>query len=181
MPFEILTLDDFPALAAPEETGPHLCRECPRQSPLLRPGHRGAHGRGGFGLEIDALDGLPGVESARYGGADASYARKFALIYDALRSKHAPGSPARFVCAVALAIPSGPPGDSRVLFETEGVIEGQIAGEPKGEGGFGTTRFSITRHSARRWPKPEIANQSSVTAGTHFARCGSSLSLIPNP
>src|SRR5207248_2528804 len=83
------------------------------------------------GLEIDALDGLPGVESARYGGADTTFPRKFALIYDALRSKNAPDSPARFVCATALAR------DGSVLFETEGVIEGRIAREPTGEGGFG--------------------------------------------
>ena len=51
--------------------------------------------------------------------------------YDALRAKRASGSLARFVCALALV--SG----SRVLFETTGVVEGQIAGEPKGEGGFG--------------------------------------------
>jgi XTP/dITP diphosphohydrolase len=83
-------------------------------------------------LAIEALDGAPGVESARYGGADASYPRKFALIYEALRTKHAANSRARFVCAVALATPAG-----RVLFEIEGVIEGRIADAPKGEGGFG--------------------------------------------
>ena len=55
------------------------------------------------GLEIDALDGAPGVESARFGGADSTYPEKFALIYDALRAQKAAGSPARFVCALALA------------------------------------------------------------------------------
>jgi XTP/dITP diphosphohydrolase len=71
------------------------------------------------------------VESARYGGVDATYPQKFALIHDALRAKHALDSPARFVCAVALV--SG----GRVIFETEGIVAGRIAGEPKGEGGFG--------------------------------------------
>ena len=52
------------------------------------------------GLAIDALGGAPGIESARYGGLDASYPEKFALIYDALRSKNALDSSARFVCAV---------------------------------------------------------------------------------
>ena len=83
------------------------------------------------GLAIDALGGAPGIESARYGGVHTSYPDKFARIYEALRSKNALESPARFVCAVALA------SEDRVLFETEGVIEGRIAAAPKGEGGFG--------------------------------------------
>lgn len=128
---QILTLADFPGIVAPEETG-HTFSENARAKALYY-----ARATGELtvaedsGLEIDALDGLPGVESTRYGGADATYPGKFALIYDALLAKNALGSPARFICAVALV--SG----RRVLFETEGVIEGRIAGEPKGEGGFG--------------------------------------------
>lgn len=134
-PFEILTLADFPAVAAPDETG-RTFAENARAKALYYARATGELTVGDdSGLEIDALDGAPGVESARYGGADASYPQKFARIYDALRANHATGSPARFVCAVALA--SGTPSGSRVLFETHGVIEGQIASEPKGEGGFG--------------------------------------------
>src|SRR5205807_2110910 len=70
------------------------------------------------GLEIDALGGAPGVESARFGGAGTPYPGKFALIYQALRARGAIDSPARFVCALALA-----QGD-RILFETRGTIEG---------------------------------------------------------
>jgi XTP/dITP diphosphohydrolase len=71
------------------------------------------------------------VESARYGGIEATYPDKFDLIYAALGERRAPGSPARFVCALALAR-----GD-RVLFEARGTVEGRIAPAPKGEGGFG--------------------------------------------
>jgi XTP/dITP diphosphohydrolase len=83
------------------------------------------------GLEIDALGGAPGVASARWGGPDASYARKFELIYDALSIKPSIDRTARFVCAVALSR------GSEVLFETRGTVEGVIAPEPKGDGGFG--------------------------------------------
>jgi XTP/dITP diphosphohydrolase len=62
---------------------------------------------------------------------DASYPEKFAMIYDQLRAAGAPGSAARFVCCVAVAR-----GD-RVLFETRGTVEGRIAPEPRGAGGFG--------------------------------------------
>jgi XTP/dITP diphosphohydrolase len=83
------------------------------------------------GLQIDALDGVPGVESARFGGPGSTYPEKFDLIYDMLRAQGVEGSPARFVCALALAR------DGEVLFETRGVVEGRIAAEPKGGGGFG--------------------------------------------
>src|SRR5205823_372122 len=83
------------------------------------------------GLEIDALGGRPGVESARLGGADASYPEKFRLLYGELRARGADGSAARFVCAVALAR-----GD-RVIFETRATVEGRLAPAPRGEGGFG--------------------------------------------
>ena len=83
------------------------------------------------GLEIDALEGIPGVESARFGGTDTTYPEKFGLIYDALRDKGAATSTARFVCTVALAR-----GD-RIIFESRGTVEGRVAPQPKGEGGFG--------------------------------------------
>jgi XTP/dITP diphosphohydrolase len=84
------------------------------------------------GLEIDALDGAPGVQSARYGGEAApTYAQKFALVYAGLREREAMGSPARFVCALAVA------DGTRILFEARGVIEGRINDVPAGDGGFG--------------------------------------------
>jgi XTP/dITP diphosphohydrolase len=83
------------------------------------------------GLEIDALGGAPGIESARFGGVSSSYPEKFALIYKDLALRHATASTARFVCALAVA------DAGRVLFEARGTIEGLIAPQPKGDGGFG--------------------------------------------
>ena len=82
------------------------------------------------GLEVDALGGAPGVESARFGG-EITYPEKFALIYQALRERQVGEAFARFVCALALAR------GSSVLFESRGTIEGRIAAEPRGNGGFG--------------------------------------------
>jgi XTP/dITP diphosphohydrolase len=128
---ELITLDAWPALAAPEETG-RTFEENARSK-----AHSYATATGlvtvaeDSGLEIDALDGAPGVESARYGGPDASYPRKFSLIYDALRERGAAGSPARFVCALALA------SRDRILFEARASVAGCIAPAPAGDGGFG--------------------------------------------
>jgi XTP/dITP diphosphohydrolase len=131
IPLELVTLDAWPNVAAPQETGGTF-EENARAKALF---YAAATGEltvsEDSGLEIAALGGAPGVESARYGGEHSTYPAKFELIYDALRAKGAMDSQARFVCALALAE------NGRVLFETRGTVEGRIAPEPKGAGGFG--------------------------------------------
>lgn len=83
------------------------------------------------GLVIDALDGDPGVRSARFLRPDASYAERFAEIFKRLDDRPDQPRTARFVCAVAVV------GDRRVVFETRGTVEGEIAREARGSGGFG--------------------------------------------
>jgi len=131
-PVTLLTLADFPVVEPPEETG-RTFAENARLKALFYAAHTGELTVAeDSGLEVDALDGAPGVESARFGGADSTYPQKFALLYDALaRKKMASASTARFVCALALAK------DGEVLFEARGTVEGEIAAEPRGTGGFG--------------------------------------------
>jgi XTP/dITP diphosphohydrolase len=81
------------------------------------------------GLEIDGLDGEPGIHSARFNGA--TYAEKLDAIYARLRDHGVLSSPARFVCAVAAAE------RGRIVFEAAGTIEGRIAEMPAGDAGFG--------------------------------------------
>jgi XTP/dITP diphosphohydrolase len=130
-PADIVSLAEWPAVTAPEETG-RTFEENARAKALY---YAAATGEltvaEDSGLAIDALDGAPGVESARFGGADLSYPEKFALIDAALRAKGDRERLARFVCALALVR-----GD-RVLFEARGTVEGRISPEPKGQGGFG--------------------------------------------
>lgn len=131
LPFELKTLADWPDVVAPEETG-RTFGENARLKALYYAASTGELTvADDSGLEIDALDGAPGVESARFGGADSTYASKFDLMYSLLRARGAAGSPARFVCALALAR------GGQILFETRGVVEGRIAPAPKGTGGFG--------------------------------------------
>ena len=130
-PVTMMTLADFPDIAPPAETGTTFAENA-RLKALFYAKHTGELTVAeDSGLEVDALDGAPGVESARFGGTDSTYPEKFALLYDALRERKASGSAARFVCALALA------SDDAVCFETRGVIEGEIAPEPRGTGGFG--------------------------------------------
>lgn len=83
------------------------------------------------GLEIDALDGAPGVYSARFAGSETSYDERFRLLLKQLEGLPEEQRTARFRCAITIAEPSG-------YYRTvEGVIEGRIADAPRGEHGFG--------------------------------------------
>lgn len=82
------------------------------------------------GLVIDYLGGEPGVYSARYMG-DAPYSQKNKALIDRLKGAEESERTARFICNIAAVLPDG-----RVL-HTEAAMEGIIAHEPAGEGGFG--------------------------------------------
>ncbi len=82
------------------------------------------------GLEVDALDGAPGVYSARYAGKEATYRDNLQKLLNELESVPEENRTARFRTVVAFV-----DGDQEKTFE--GVCEGTILTEPKGEGGFG--------------------------------------------
>ena len=83
------------------------------------------------GLVIDAMDGAPGVHSARFLGPSATYDQRFAEILRRLDGLPDERRTARFVCAVAVA-----EGDL-IRFEARGVVEGRIAHAAAGSDGFG--------------------------------------------
>ncbi|MCD7765662.1 MAG: XTP/dITP diphosphatase [Lachnospiraceae bacterium] len=83
------------------------------------------------GLEIDALDGAPGVHSARFMGTDTSYDIKNAAILEKLAGVPEEKRTARFVCAVVCALPDGR------IFTCQRTMEGRIGYEIRGKNGFG--------------------------------------------
>lgn len=83
------------------------------------------------GLVIDALNGEPGVYSARYMGEDTSYTIKNANLIERMKGFEGDERSARFVCVIAAYLPNG---DIRTAI---GYYEGVIAEEPAGCGGFG--------------------------------------------
>jgi XTP/dITP diphosphohydrolase len=94
------------------------------------------------GLEVDALGGLPGVLSARYGGSHTSDRERTEKLLTALAQHPGEERTARFVCSMAFA--GWPLGESkasrdnpRVLHVCEGKCEGLIGQEPRGTNGFG--------------------------------------------
>ncbi len=83
------------------------------------------------GLFVDVLDGRPGVFSARYAGEGASDADNVTKLLEEMNDVQGAARRARFRTVIAVAYPSG---ESRCA---EGILEGQITREPRGDNGFG--------------------------------------------
>ncbi len=130
-PVSLRTLDDFPHVEIPEETGATFAENA-RQKALHYAGVTGMLTMAeDSGFEVDALNGEPGIYSARYLREDATYDQRFADIYRRARESGSTNRSARFVCALAVAHR----GD--VVFETAATVEGLLAEKPAGPNGFG--------------------------------------------
>lgn len=129
LPIQLETLERFPAVTEPEETGATFAENA-RLKALYYAEKTGLPAvADDSGIEIEALGNAPGVHSARWHGTD--YAVKFAAIHRELAAQGLATSRARFVAHIAMAH------QGRVLFEATGTVEGQIAPEPRGSHGFG--------------------------------------------
>ena len=126
----VVGLNDL-GLASPQETGTTL-----RENANLTALHA-AHASGmvtlgdDSGLEVRALDGAPGVRSARFAGEPPNDARNRRALLAALADVPPGRRAARFRCAVTIATPNG------VVRTSEGVLDGTILDGERGSGGFG--------------------------------------------
>jgi len=131
IPFRLLSLCDVQLDIDVEETGTTFAENAQLKALAY------ARASGMFaladdsGLEIDALDGVPGIYSARFAGVSTSYAERFRLLLGRLEGLPVSQRTARFRCAIAIAEPSG------YCRTVEGTLEGQIAQAPRGQYGFG--------------------------------------------
>ena len=131
----IKTLKDFLHVAEPEETAPTFAGNALLKAEYYATACGCPTVAEDSGLTIDALEGRPGVESARYPGA--TYPDKFLNLYRELASHTRPWT-ARYVCALAFVdSPRGADSRPPVLFTCEETVEGEIWPEPIGDGGFG--------------------------------------------
>lgn len=127
----VLTLEDFPGAPEPVETGKDY-----RENAILK-ASSACNFTGEWsvaddaGLEIDALNGAPGLYSKRFAGEDTPFPEKMRRILEDLHDVPEERRSARFRVWVALAGPDG------TIEAVEGVREGRIAFEPVGDGGFG--------------------------------------------
>jgi len=132
----VLGLDEVPAYPEPAETertfeGNALIKA---RAAAERTGHAAL--ADDSGIEVDALNGMPGVRSARWAGPGASDAENLALLLRQVDDVPAPERTARFVCAMALVIPAQEACDE-VEYVVRATLEGRLGREARGTHGFG--------------------------------------------
>jgi XTP/dITP diphosphohydrolase len=131
LPYDVMLLADLPGAWLPEETGATY-----RENALIK-ARAAARATGALslgddsGIEVDALNGAPGLYSARFGGPGLDDAGRYTLLLERLRGVPPARRTARFRCVIALVAPDG---GERIV---EGVVEGVVADEPRGTQGFG--------------------------------------------
>lgn len=136
VPCELQGLDAFPHLSEPDETGLTFEENARIKARYYAAALGTAVLADDSGLEVDALQGAPGVHSAHWAGAEGSRAerdaRNNAKLVAMMRGVPHDRRRARFVCTMCVATPDG-----AVLVETRGEFEGAIVDEPRGAHGFG--------------------------------------------
>lgn len=132
VPWRIRSLEEFADLETPAETGDTYADNAIIKARFYARATGLCALADDSGLEVEALDGAPGVFSARYAGAGASDADRRTLLLSELAHVPAEQRTARFVCSVAISLP-----DETILNLSEGVCTGRIIFEPRGSGGFG--------------------------------------------
>lgn len=131
-PLQLSDLRDFPALPVPEETGSDYLANARLKA------HYYAEKLGmvalsdDSGLEVDALDGAPGLYSARFGGEHLPHSQKILLVLERLQGLPEAQRTARFRCCSVIFDPS-----TRQEWACEETCEGRIAPSPRGQHGFG--------------------------------------------
>ncbi|OQM45744.1 non-canonical purine NTP pyrophosphatase [Anoxybacillus sp. UARK-01] len=128
---QVKTLLDFPNCPDVEETGDTFAENARLKAEAMAAYFQQMVIADDSGLSIDALDGRPGVYSARYAGEEKDDQANIAKVLKELKGVPFEQRTARFHCTLAIAIPGRP------TAIVEGTCEGYIAEEPKGENGFG--------------------------------------------
>ena len=171
-PARLVTLRDCAPVDEPEETGTTFGENARMKARYYATATGLVSVADDSGLEIDALDKAPGVHSARWHGTD--YPAKFRRIQELFRERGVTGSTARFVCHIAVAR-----GDA-ILFEAQGVVEGEITAEPRGTNGFGYDPIFLYPPLGCTLAELDSATKSSVS---HRGKAFSALRewLLKNP
>jgi XTP/dITP diphosphohydrolase len=129
--WELVTPADLGVALSGEEVG-QTCEENARMKALEAAEASGLWALADdSGLEVEALGNEPGPLSARFGGEEATYPEKMALLLERMRGVPPQKRKCRFVCVIAIAEPSA---EVRLC---QGACRGLVAEEPRGEGGFG--------------------------------------------
>lgn len=129
--FDLSTLSEYPHLIQPEESAASFAGNARIKADYCYHRTGLASLADDSGLEVDALDGKPGVRSARLADTDPERIRRLLeLIAQSEARSGRTDRKARFVCAICLSWPRG-------RIEVQGAVEGAIIDDPRGDRGFG--------------------------------------------
>ncbi len=131
LPFQVLSLQDFGMSMTVEETGATFAENAVLKASAYCASAGMLTMADDSGLVVDALNGRPGVLSARYGGEGLTDPQRVELLLRELEGVPWEKRTARFRCVIALTWPGGQ------VETVEGVVEGVIQYEPEGCNGFG--------------------------------------------
>jgi XTP/dITP diphosphohydrolase len=129
--FNVLSIDDFPGIPEIMEDGNTFEDNAKKKAVQIAQFTKYLTLADDSGLEIDYLDGQPGVHSARFAGENATDADRNRKILNLMKDASSGERKARFRCAIAIASPDG------YLEIVTGKCEGEIALKPRGNQGFG--------------------------------------------
>lgn len=127
---EVLTLDDFPEISEIEETGTTLLENSLIKARLVYEKTGLPALADDTGLEVEGLNGEPGVFTARYAGKNATYEDNWKKLLDELKDYHGSKRAARFRTVISMV-------DGNRELWAEGVLDGLITEKPCGNNGFG--------------------------------------------
>ncbi len=153
LPWEVKSLRDFPPAPEPEESGTTFEENALLKARYFCERYQVAVVADDSGLEVDALNGAPGVYSARYAGEPADHAKNNEKLLDALAETPWHERTARFVCCAVFLAP-----DTEPHIEY-GTVEGHIAMECFGGQGFGYDPLFVPEGHDRTFGEMENAEK----------------------
>lgn len=127
---KILSLEDFPEIEEPEETGKTFAANARQKATYYAQKTGKTCVADDSGLEVKTLGGAPGIRSARYCGEHGNDKENNILLLNTMKLHT--NRTCRFRCALAVV-----KADGEVLLETEGICDGMLLHEPLGDNGFG--------------------------------------------
>ncbi len=158
---EIKTIADFPGLEMPEEDRPTFRGNAAKKAETVSAFSGEMALADDSGLEVEALEGRPGVHSARYAGEEGDYAANNRLLLEELWNIPPEKRGARFIAVIAIALPGGE------TYFASGVCHGRIAETPRGSGGFGYDPLFVYEPTGQTFAEMPAAKKNMIS---HRAR-----------
>jgi XTP/dITP diphosphohydrolase len=152
---EVISLDDVADIPVIEEDGENFCDNASKKATLTAMHTGYTCLADDSGLVVDALDGQPGVYSARFAGEDADDQKNNRKLLQMLQGLNDEKRQARFICVIAISDPQGN------VHTVEGTCEGRMDYEERGTGGFGYDPLFIPEGYTRTFAQlsPEEKNR----------------------